>query len=67
MVVTMHGPSALKTVVFKDFQNVFSTLYHYKLFIYFFEITYKMLTETLLRIPFSVIGRCSPVSTPHWL
>jgi hypothetical protein len=27
----------------------------------------KMLTETLLIIPFSVIGRCSPVPTPHWL
>jgi hypothetical protein len=23
--------------------------------------------ETLLRIPFSVIGRCSSVPTPHWL
>ncbi len=23
-------------------------------------------TETLLRIPFSVIGRCSLVSTSHW-
>jgi hypothetical protein len=27
----------------------------------------KMLTETLLRIPFSVIGRCSLVPTSHWL
>ncbi len=27
----------------------------------------KMLTETLLIIPFSVIDRCSPVSTFHWL
>jgi hypothetical protein len=27
----------------------------------------KMLTETRLIIPFSVIGRFSPVSTPHWL
>jgi hypothetical protein len=26
-----------------------------------------MLTETLLRIPFSVIGRCSLVPTSHWL
>jgi hypothetical protein len=26
-----------------------------------------MLTETLLRIPLSVIGQCSPVSAPHWL
>jgi hypothetical protein len=24
-------------------------------------------TETLFWIPFSVIGRCSPVSNPHWL
>ncbi len=27
----------------------------------------KMFIETLLIIPFSVIGRCSTVSTPHWL
>ncbi len=27
----------------------------------------KILTETLLRIPFSVIGRPSSVSNPHWL
>jgi hypothetical protein len=26
-----------------------------------------MLTETLLRIPFSVIARCSLVPTSHWL
>jgi hypothetical protein len=26
-----------------------------------------MLTETLLRIPFAVIGRCSLVPTSHWL
>ncbi len=26
-----------------------------------------MLTETLLKIPFSVIGRCSLVPTTHWL
>jgi hypothetical protein len=26
-----------------------------------------MLTETLLRIPFSVIRRCSPEQTAHWL
>jgi hypothetical protein len=26
-----------------------------------------MLTETLLRIPFSVIGRSSLVQTSHWL
>jgi hypothetical protein len=27
----------------------------------------KMPTETLLRIPFSLIGRCSLVQTSHWL
>jgi hypothetical protein len=26
-----------------------------------------MLTETLLSIPFPVIGRCSQVRTSHWL
>jgi hypothetical protein len=30
-------------------------------------INLKMLTETLLRIFFSVIGRCSLVLTSHWL
>jgi hypothetical protein len=28
---------------------------------------FKMLTGTLLIIAFSVIGQCSPVSTPHWM
>ncbi len=28
---------------------------------------FEMLTATLLIIAFSVIGGCSPVSTPHWL
>jgi hypothetical protein len=27
----------------------------------------KILTETLLRIPFSVIGRCPRVPASHWL
>ncbi len=27
----------------------------------------KVLTETLLKIPFSVIGRISLVTTSHWL
>jgi hypothetical protein len=27
----------------------------------------KMLTETILRSPLIVIGRCSPALTPHWL
>ena len=27
----------------------------------------KMLTETLLIVPFSMIGRCSLVPTSHWL
>ncbi len=26
-----------------------------------------MFTETLIRIPFIVIGRFTPASTPHWL
>jgi hypothetical protein len=26
-----------------------------------------MLTKTLFVIPFSMIGQCSPVLTPHWL
>jgi hypothetical protein len=39
-------------VVFKVFQKLFTTLYNYKLF--------YLLTETLLRIPFYVIGRSFP-------
>jgi hypothetical protein len=38
----------------KVFQKLFTTLYNYKLF-------------ALLRISFSVIGRCSLVPTSHWL
>jgi hypothetical protein len=32
-----------------------------------FLLILKMLPETLLRIHFSVIGRCSLVPTSHWL
>jgi hypothetical protein len=48
---------------FKVVIKLFATLYKYKLFICFFEITYKFgqclpaLNENLLRIRFSVIGR----------
>jgi hypothetical protein len=48
--------------------------FHYPIDLLIFlllEITYftylKMLTETLLRIIFYVIGRCPLVSTSHWL
>ncbi len=44
---------------FNFFQKLF-TIFNF--FICFFEIT-----EALLRIPFSVIGRCSFVPTSHWL
>ncbi len=32
-----------------------------------FLIIFEMLTETLIRIPFIVIGRSSSAFTPHWL
>jgi hypothetical protein len=40
-------------------------LFHFLLYNYL--IILKMLTETLLRIPFSVIGLCSLVPSYHWL
>ncbi len=50
-------------MVFKIFQKLFTTLYNYKLFSYFFDygnlLILKMLTETLIRVQLSVIGRCS--------
>jgi hypothetical protein len=35
--------------------------------VYFLFASLKLLTEILLRIPFSVIGRCSLLPTSHWL
>ncbi len=47
---------------------LFTALYNYELFFASSKILIlKMLTETLRRIPFSVIGRCSLVPTCHWL
>ncbi len=43
-----------------QFLSFYSLLWNYFLIL-------KMLTETLLRISFSVIGRCSLVQTSHWL
>jgi hypothetical protein len=39
----------------------------FNVLLYNYLIILKMLTETLLRIPFSVIGRCSLVASYHWL
>jgi hypothetical protein len=48
-----------------------STAFHYLIFTFLFSslklLILKVLPETLLRIPFSVIGRCSLVPTSHWL
>jgi hypothetical protein len=49
-------------LVFKVFMKTFTFLYIFVNFFCFFEIT-----EMLLINPFSVFGRCSPVSAPHWL
>jgi hypothetical protein len=50
------------------FQKLFTTLHNITFFASLkLLIILKMLTETLLRIPFSVIGRCSLVPTSHWL
>jgi hypothetical protein len=54
---------------FQGLQKLFTSLYNYYLLDCFLKLftNLKILTETLLIIPFSVIGRCSPVSTSHWL
>ncbi len=45
------------------------TIINFYLFLWKYLLILKMLTETLLRISFSVIGRCSlvPTSQSHWL
>ncbi len=48
-------------MVFKVFQKLFTTLYSIT---YYFRNAYW--TETLLKIAFSVIGRCPLVPTSHW-
>ncbi len=50
------------------FQSL-SKAFHYliQLFAFLNSLILKMLTETLLKNPLSVIGRCSLVPTTHWL
>jgi hypothetical protein len=57
-------------MVTKIFQKLCPTLYNYYLLFASLKLLpnfEKMHTETLLRIPFSVIGRCSLVPTTNWL
>ncbi len=59
-------------IVFKAFQKLFTTLTTIQLLTFYlllhnYLIILKILTETILRIPFSVIGQCSQVPTSHWL
>jgi hypothetical protein len=49
-----------------SFKSFFPTLYTIITFL-FASLNLRMLTQTLLRIPFSVIGRCFLVTTSHWL
>jgi hypothetical protein len=42
-------------------------LFTFYLLLWNYLLIFKMLTETVLRIPFSVIGRCSLGPTSHWL
>jgi len=49
-----------------------SKAFHYPIINFLFDslkllLILKMLGETLIRIPFSVIGRCSLLPTSHWL
>ncbi len=53
--------------VFADGLQGLSKAFHYHTIFYFLFASLKMLTETLLKIPFSEIGRCSLVPTSHWL
>ncbi len=54
---------------FQGFQKLFTTQYNFYLFFASLKLltNLKMLTETLLRISFSVICRCSQVPTSLWL
>ncbi len=57
-------------MVFKVFQKPFIALYNYYHFLFAslnLLANFEMLTVTLLRIPFSVFGQCSPMQTSHWL
>ncbi len=48
--------------------NILSVLLStFYLLLWTYLLILKMLTETLIRIPFSVIGRCSLVPASHWL
>lgn len=51
---------------FQSFSAPFTIITFY-LLLWNFLLILKMLTEALLRIPFSVVGQCSPMSTPFWL
>ncbi len=55
-------------MVHKVFQKLFVTQYK-RLYLLLWTqlLILKMLIETLLKILFSVIGRCSLVPTSHWL
>ncbi len=56
---------------YEVFLKLFTVLSNYNIVICCFEkvttVILKMLTITLLKIPFAVIGRCSSLSAPHCL
>ena len=52
---------------FQGFSKAFTNLIQWLTFYFLLWNYLKMLTGTLLRISFSVIGRCSLVPTSHWL
>jgi hypothetical protein len=56
-------------MLIKVFQKLFTPiqLLTFYLLLWNYLLILKMLAETLLRIPFSVIGWCSLVPTSHWL
>ncbi len=47
--------------------KLLNTIFNFYLLLWNYLLILKMLTETLLRMSFSVIGRCSLVPTTDWL
>jgi hypothetical protein len=52
---------------FKSFSLYNKIIKFFSCFVWNCLLILKMLTETLFKTPFSVIGRCSLVPTSHWL
>jgi hypothetical protein len=62
--LSVHALMVFK--VFQKFSTTLNTIINL-LFPFFENANFDMLFETLLRIPFHVIGRCSLMPTSNWL